>query len=55
MTDIEISRNSKKLDIREIAKKLDLKEDDLELYGKRFPSTPYVITLAPVSSYLGFL
>ena len=34
MTDIEISRNSKKLDIREIAKKLDLKEDDLELYGK---------------------
>ena len=34
MTDIEISRNSKKLDIRDIAKKLDLNEDDLELYGK---------------------
>lgn len=34
MTDIEISRNSNKLDIREIAKKLDLTEDELELYGK---------------------
>ena len=34
MTDIEISRNSKKLNIIDVAKKLDLSEDDLILYGK---------------------
>ena len=34
MTDIEISRNSKKLNIIDVAKKLGLSEDDLILYGK---------------------
>ena len=34
MTDIEISRNSKKLNIIDVAKKLNLGEDDLILYGK---------------------
>lgn len=34
MTDIEIARNTKKLPIIEIAKKLNLDEDTLELYGK---------------------
>ena len=34
MTDIEISRNSNKLNIVDVAKKLDLNEDDLILYGK---------------------
>ena len=34
MTDIEISRNSNKLNIIDVAKKLNLDEDDLVLYGK---------------------
>lgn len=33
-TDIEIAQEAKLMDIREIAKKLDLTEDDIELYGK---------------------
>ncbi|KIR02736.1 Formate--tetrahydrofolate ligase [Lachnospiraceae bacterium TWA4] len=33
-SDIEIAQEAKPLDIREIAKKLNLTEDDLELYGK---------------------
>ncbi|MBQ3307470.1 MAG: formate--tetrahydrofolate ligase [Bacilli bacterium] len=33
MTDIEISRNSKKLHIYDIGKKIGLKKNDLELYG----------------------
>ena len=33
MTDIEISRNSKKLNITDVAKKLNLNNDDLILYG----------------------
>ena len=33
MTDIEISRNSKKLNIKEIGKKVGIKESDLMLYG----------------------
>lgn len=33
MTDIEISRNTKKMDIKEIAKKIGLDEKDLILYG----------------------
>ncbi|MGN0818235.1 MAG: formate--tetrahydrofolate ligase [Candidatus Coproplasma sp.] len=34
LSDIEIAENCKMQDIREIAKKLSLSEDDLELYGK---------------------
>jgi formyltetrahydrofolate synthetase len=34
MTDIEISRNSNKLNIVDVAKKINLSEDDLVLYGK---------------------
>ena len=34
LTDIEIAESCKLQDIRKIAKKLKLKEDDLELYGK---------------------
>ena len=34
MTDIDIARKVELKHIREIAKKLDLKEDDLEMYGK---------------------
>ena len=34
LSDIEIAESCKMKDIREIAKKLGLKEDDLELYGK---------------------
>ena len=34
MTDIEISRNSNKLNIIDVAKKIGLSEDDLILYGK---------------------
>ena len=34
MTDIEISRNSTKLDIRDVAKKACIRSDDIELYGK---------------------
>ena len=34
LTDIEIAESAKLKDIREIAKKLNLSEDDLELYGK---------------------
>ena len=33
MTDIEISRNSKKLDIWEVGKEIGLSKEDLELYG----------------------
>ncbi len=33
-SDIEIAQEAKPLDIREVAKKLNLTEDDLELYGK---------------------
>lgn len=34
LSDIEIAENAKLRDVREIAKKLSLTEDDLELYGK---------------------
>ena len=34
MTDIEIARNTKLENIEDIAKKLNLEEDDIELYGK---------------------
>ena len=34
MTDIEIARNTKLSDIREIAKKLNIDEESIELYGK---------------------
>ena len=34
MTDIEISRNSNKLNVIDVAKKIGLSEDDLILYGK---------------------
>ena len=34
MTDIEIARNTKLCDIREIAQKLNINEDEIELYGK---------------------
>ena len=34
MTDIEIARNTKLCDIREIAQKLKIDEDEIELYGK---------------------
>ena len=34
MTDIEIARNTKLCDIREIARKLNINEDEIELYGK---------------------
>ena len=33
-SDIEIAQEAKMLPIKEVAKKLDIKEDDLELYGK---------------------
>lgn len=33
-TDIEIAQEARMLHIREVAKKLDIKEDELELYGK---------------------
>ena len=33
-SDIEIAQSVKLQDIREIAKKLDLTDDDIELYGK---------------------
>ena len=34
MSDIEIARNAKLKDIREIAKELNLNEDEIETYGK---------------------
>ena len=34
LSDIEISKNSKMLPIQEVAKKINIYEDDLELYGK---------------------
>ena len=34
LTDIEIAENCKMKDIREIAKKLSLDEDRIEMYGK---------------------
>ena len=34
MTDVEIAQNAEMKDIREIAKKLNITEDELELYGK---------------------
>ncbi len=34
LTDIEIAQKAEKIDIREVAKRLNLSEDDLELYGK---------------------
>ena len=34
MSDIEIARNAKLLDIREIAKKLGLEEEEIETYGR---------------------
>ncbi len=34
LSDIEISKNSKMLPIQEVAKKININEDDLELYGK---------------------
>lgn len=33
-TDIEIAQEAKMLDIREVGKQLDIREDELELYGK---------------------
>ena len=33
-TDIQIAQEAKMLHITEIAKKIDLKEDELEMYGK---------------------
>ena len=33
MKDIEIARNTKLCDIREIAKKLNIREEQIELYG----------------------
>ena len=33
-SDIEIAQEAKPKDIREIAKKLNIKEDDIDLYGK---------------------
>lgn len=41
LTDIEISQANKPLDIREIAKKLDIKEDYLELYGYKKAKVDY--------------
>ena len=34
LTDIEIAQGAKMLPIKEVAQKLDIKEDDLEFYGK---------------------
>ena len=34
LSDIEISKNAKMLPIQEVAKKINISEDDLELYGK---------------------
>ena len=34
LSDIEISKNAKMLPIQEVAKKININEDDLELYGK---------------------
>ena len=34
LTDVEINKNAKLLNIKDIASKLDIAEDDLELYGK---------------------
>ena len=34
LTDLEIAQRAKILPIKEIAKKINLDEDDLELYGK---------------------
>ena len=34
LTDIEIAQGATMLPIKEVAKKLDIKEDDLEFYGK---------------------
>ena len=34
LTDLEIAQQAKILEIKEIAKKVNLTEDDLELYGK---------------------
>ena len=34
MTDIEIARNTKLDNIVEVAKKVNVEEEDLELYGK---------------------
>ncbi len=34
MTDLEIAKNTKLLDIREVAEKLEIDENDLELYGR---------------------
>jgi len=33
-TDIEIAQEAKMIHIREVAKQLDITEDDLEMYGK---------------------
>ncbi|GIW48785.1 MAG: formate--tetrahydrofolate ligase [Caloramator sp.] len=42
-TDIEIAQEAKLLDIREIAKKLDITEDEIELYGKYKAKVDYNI------------
>lgn len=42
-SDIEIAQEAKLLDIREIAKKLDITEDDIELYGKYKAKVDYNI------------
>ena len=34
LTDVEINKNAKLLDIKDVAKKLNIDENDLELYGK---------------------
>ena len=35
MTDIEIARNTECINIKDIAKKINLSEDDLILYGEK--------------------
>jgi formate--tetrahydrofolate ligase len=34
LSDIEVAESAKLVDIREVAKKLHLSEDDIEMYGK---------------------
>lgn len=46
-SDIEIAQETKLQDIREIAKKLDLTEDDLELYGKYKAKVDYNLLKQP--------
>ena len=51
MTDLEIAQSTEALKIVEIAKKLGLNEDDLDLYGKYKAKIDFIKFIKIINSY----